>query len=251
MFEQNIKFIAPDNFFEQKDCLPTPIKLNVPNWFKKLKHNVDNKNVKGCIPFLESLTTGYLLKMPQDMHIKHNVNNPQKNNQPDSFQNVRYENEFFNMNINLNKVGIAQGHPPIQLLGSPLVDKNKNLPFHKILNPWIIRTPPGYSCLFLPPLNNKDDRFEIIPAIVNTDIFHTYINFPFVVNGDKYETLETTIEKGTPYVQVIPFKRDSWKMSIEKMSENKDLNWTKNQNHFMNKILHYYKKFVWKKVSWN
>ena len=123
--------------------------------------------------------------------------------------------------------------------------------FYKILNPWKIKTPSGYSCLFVSPLHNSDDRFSIIPSIVDTDTFSIEINFPIVINGDKYPVLETIIKKGTPYVQIIPFKRDSWKMSIEKMSENKDLNWTKNQNHFMNKILHYYKKFVWKKVSWN
>jgi hypothetical protein len=33
-------------------------------------------------------------------------------------------------------------------------------------------------------------------------------------------TLETVIKKGTPYVQIIPFKRDSWKM-IKLNQENK------------------------------
>ncbi len=85
----------------------------------------------------------------------------------------------------------------------------------KILNPWFIKTPPGYSCLFVPPLNNCDDRFDIIPGIVDTDDWDLEINFPFVLNGDKYETLETVIKRGTPYVQVIPFKRDSWEMKIK------------------------------------
>jgi hypothetical protein len=103
---------------------------------------------------------------------------------------------------------------PIQLEGSPYVEKNKNLPFYKIINPWIIKTPPGYSCLFVPPLNNTDDRFSIIPAIVDTDTFPNEINFPIVINGDKYPTLDTVLKKGTPYVQVIPFKRDKWKMKL-------------------------------------
>lgn len=78
----------------------------------------------------------------------------------------------------------------------------------------IIKTPPGYSCLFVSPLNNKDDRFEIISGIVDTDTYENFINFPIVINGDKYPNLETTIERGTPYVQIIPFKRDDWKMEI-------------------------------------
>ena len=80
-----------------------------------------------------------------------------------------------------------------------------------LLNPWKIKTPKGYSCLFVPPLNNSDDRFSIIPGIVDTDTFPSEINFPIIINGDKYPVLETTIKKGTPYVQIIPFKRDSGK----------------------------------------
>ena len=99
--------------------------------------------------------------------------------------------------------------------GCPFVEKNSNLPFYKILNPFRIKTPPGYSCLFVPPLNNSDDRFEIISGIVDTDTFPTYINFPIVLNGDKYPVLETIIERGTPYAQVIPFKREAWQMKIK------------------------------------
>ena len=100
-----------------------------------------------------------------------------------------------------------------------MIEKNKNLAFHKILNPWIITTPPGYSTLFVPPLNNSDDRFSIIAGIVDTDTFKNEINFPIVINGDKYEILDTIIERGTPYVQCIPFKRDAWKMEIKTIED--------------------------------
>jgi hypothetical protein len=98
---------------------------------------------------------------------------------------------------------------------SPFVEKNKNLPFYKILHPWKIKTPSGYSCLFVPPLNNSDDRFSIIPGIVDTDAFPNEINFPIVINGDKYPVIDTIIKKGTPYVQIIPFKRESWKIKLK------------------------------------
>jgi hypothetical protein len=97
--------------------------------------------------------------------------------------------------INLNSTNSRYSSTE-QLEGSPLIEKNKNLPFHKIINPWKIKTPKGYSCLFVPPLNNSDDRFSIIPGIVDTDTFPNEINFPIVINGDKYPTLETTIKKG-------------------------------------------------------
>ena len=131
--------------------------------------------------------------------------------------------------------------------GCPLNKKNSDLPFHKIQNPWTIKTPPGYSCLFVPPLNNSDDRFSIIPGIVDTDTFNVEVNFPIVMNGDKYPKQELFIKKGTPYVQIIPFKRDNWKMKITPHKQNQSL---------MNKIFYRlnfwesYKNNFWKKKIW-
>ena len=138
-------------------------------------------------------------------------------------------------------------HPIDQLKGSPHVEKNKSLPFYKILNPWLIKTPPGYSCLFLPPMNNTDDRFSIIPGIVDTDTFNIEINFPFLINGDKYPQLETMLKKGTPYVQIIPFKRDSWKMKIKKKKSN-DL--VSSKALYALNMFNVYKDKFWNKKSW-
>ncbi len=241
MFESIIKFTAPKDYIENnKEYLPIPIKLNIPDWFKKLEHGINNKTVKGCMPFLDTLTSGYLLKMPVDYYLVHNIEN--EGILKTGMQSGTMERKGLNVNF-----GQPQFHNTKQLGESPYVEKNKNLPFHKILNPWTIKTPPGYSCLFVPPLNNTDDRFSIIPGIVDTDSFPTEINFPFVVNGDKYPTLETTIKIGTPYVQIIPFKKESWKMKIN--SENLKDKETSSFFAFKH-ILHNYKKLFWSKKSW-
>ena len=168
------------------------------------------------MPFLDTLTTGYILKMPIDYYVEHNV-------EVDGEKRTGMQSSahFLENDINLNYDGKQDFHHPKQLKGCPYLEKNKNLNFHKIMNPFIIKTPPGYSSLFLPPMNNPDDRFSIIPGIVDTDTYNLEINFPILFNGDKYDSLKTTIKRGTPYVQVIPFKRDSWKMSIEEKKENK------------------------------
>jgi hypothetical protein len=248
MFEKTIEFIAHKDYVSLKEDHPIPIKLNIPEWFKKLSHTVENKTVKGCIPFLDSLTSGYLLKIPQDLKIIHNKINPDTN-QPDSFyRTVDLDDQLLHAkSINLGKQK-ADVHPPVQLEGSPYIEKNKNLPFFKIINPWIIKTPPGYSCLFVPPLNNADDRFSIIPAIVDTDTFPNEINFPIVINGDKYPTLDTILKKGTPYVQVIPFKRDKWKMKI---TDRNTEEMRKEKTFYGLTLLHTYKNKYWNKKSWN
>ena len=250
MFDKEIEFSAHEDYFSFKEDYPTPIKLNIPEWFKKLDHTVLSKTVKGCMPFLDSLTTGYLLKIPQDFLIQHNIDCKDDKGKEfkDSFQISALRDEssvLLAKKINLNSH--VESHPITQLAGSPLVEKNKNQPFHKILNPWKIKTPKGYSCLFVPPLNNTDDRFSIIPAIVDTDTFQNEINFPIVINGDKYSKLDVIIKKGTPYVQIIPFKRDSWKMKIipRKQSEIQ-----KSRLLYGLKFLNVYKDNNWHKKSW-
>jgi hypothetical protein len=250
MFEKVIEFSAHEDYFALKEDYPTPIKLNIPEWYKKLEHSILNKTIKGCIPFLDTLTSGYLLKMPQDFNINHNVCNKNKEGEEfrDSFQTFGLHDmsqllhaKYINLNSGIDIHSIKQ------VEGSPFIEKNKNLPFYKIINPWKIKTPKGYSCLFVPPLNNSDDRFSIIPGIVDTDTFPNEINFPIIINGDKYPVLETLIKKGTPYVQIIPFKRDSWKMKIKPRKQKEIQN---SRLFYSLKILNIYKDRYWNKKSW-
>jgi len=250
MFNKEIEFSAHEDYFALKEDYPILAKLNIPDWYKNLEHTIFNKTVKGCMPFLDSLTSGYLFKMPQDFNVRHNIDNKNEKGEmfKDSFQTygLHDQQQLLNVkHINLNS-GLDH-HSTKQVEGSSFIDKNKNLPFYKIMNPWKIKTPEGYSCLFVPPLNNSDDRFSIIPGIVDTDTFPNEINFPIVINGDKYPVLETLIKKGTPYVQIIPFKRDSWKMNIKSRSQKEIQN---SRLFYGLNLLNIYKNRYWNKKSW-
>ena len=239
MLEKNIKFKAPKQYLDLKQQFPEPIKLNIPEWYKKLKHNYHDLTIKGCMPFLDSLTTGYLLRLPQDFYLDHNYKDG------DNYTSTLMPSLVDNNNCNLNTKDANTIHSPKQFDKSPMAKKNNHFPAFKIMNPWTIVTPDNYSCLFLPPMNNTDDRFSIIPAIVNTDTYNQPINFPIIVNGDKYPVQQTTLKKGTPYVQVIPYKRQSWKMNIE---EQTDLR--KEGFDYALTLLNKYKSKFWKKVTW-
>jgi hypothetical protein len=250
MFDKEIEFSAHEDYFVLKEDYPIPTKLNIPEWYKKLEHSITNVTIKGCMPFLDTITSGYLLKMPQDFNVRHNIENKNEKDEifKDSFQTFGLHD--YSLRLHARSINLNSGfdiHSLKQVEGSPFIEKNKNLPFYKILNPWKIKTPKGYSCLFVPPLNNADDRFSIIPGIVDTDTFPNEINFPIIINGDKYPMLETIIKKGTPYVQIIPFKRDSWKM-IVKSRKQKEI---ENSRLFYGlKLLNIYKDKYWNKKSW-
>jgi hypothetical protein len=246
MLDNIITFSANKQFIKNnQDILPVLTKTNIPDWYKKLTHSYENQTVKGCMPFLDTLTCGYILKIPTDYKIRHNVEFEGKKRS--GFDSAQQMMNSIAEKVNINYQGKPEFHSTDQLKGSPYVEKNKNLSFHKILNPWIIKTPPGYSTLFVPPLNNSDDRFSIIPGIVDTDSFENEVNFPIVINGDKYEILDTILERGTPYVQCIPFRRDSWKMEVKPITEKKYL---ENRFFMLKHIVHNYKKIFWKKKSW-
>jgi hypothetical protein len=103
MFDKDIEFSAHEDYFALKEDYPIPAKLNIPEWYKKLEHSLENKTIKGCIPFLDTLTSGYIFKMPQDFYVKHNVEN--KYNLKDSFQTFGLHDQsqiLHAKNINLN-----------------------------------------------------------------------------------------------------------------------------------------------------
>jgi hypothetical protein len=114
----------------------------------------------------------------------------------------------------------------------------------KFVNKWLIKTPPGYSCLFIKPMNRVEDRFDIIPGVVDTDSYINVINFPFILRKRNEQFL---LKKGDPIVQVIPFKRESWKswsgFYYEKL-HGKTINLVNSL--FFDK----YKKLFWKKKSY-
>ena len=242
-----IEFIAHESIVAIDYIQPVPIKKNVPEWSKKLSMQ-GPLNIKHCMPFLDTLTSGYLIKSPIDYEYRHNVWDEKDQEYKTYWE---YSGSIYNQGLiqseALNLNNGTEVHGCHQIAGSPMLEKNRFLPVHKIMNPWIIKTPPGYSCLFVPPLNNADEKFSIIPGIVDTDTFPLKVNFPIIINGDKYPVLDTIIKMGTPYVQIIPFKRERWKMKIESTPRIEE---TTKQFGFQFKMLNNYKEKWWSKKSW-
>ena len=89
----------------------------------------------------------------------------------------------------------------------------------------------------MPPVH-RDSVFSILEGIVDTDNYNAPVNFPFVLNDVKYEGL---IPAGTPMAQVIPFKREAWKMEIGE--ESNLIEQTKTTNLLKTRFFDSYKTF--------
>jgi hypothetical protein len=195
-----VKDLIPEKYY------PKPASNFIPEWYEKSKSYTNNEKVplvtigttatiKKCMPLFDSMVSGYIIPTIVDVWIKQVIveNNIEK-------KEPHYEWPSFDA-IEFHPISQAPNYPN---------NTGHTFAYPKWLNPWSIKTPPGYSTFFVQPLHRKSD-FTIIPGVVDTDKFNAPVNFPFILNDINFEGL---IPAGTPMVQAIPFKRDSWKMEI-------------------------------------
>ena len=225
MFENKIKFVATDG--NMKDIWPNPKPASrfIPDEYKKLKRfkddNLHNPTVKTCVPFLDSLILGYIIPFDQDYLVD------------------PIENDFSVTPANKN--ASSEFHDKEQLPKE--WQKISGEKVGKFMNKWLIKTPPGYSCLFVQPMNRMEERFDIIPGVVDTDTYLNLINFPYFLKKRDEQFL---FKRGEPMVQVIPFKRESWKMWAGFYYEKAH---SKILNILNNEWMDRYKKYFWSKKS--
>jgi hypothetical protein len=231
-----VEFNAPDEEYGQVFDPPIPAKDVLPEWYKNQNAYIGGEKVpnekgmfdstiKHCMPVFDALTAGYILTLPTDLHVIAN---------PDGTVNTSWPV--------LNRT-IIESHSPEQVSHFHF-DKDLwyEVPF-KLLNGWQVKTPPGYSTLFTMPFFREEDRFFVFSGIVDTDTYPNSVNFPFLIKRN----FSGTIDNGTPFVQIIPFKRDEWEHSVGLIPQEDNYSWLRatRQSSFRYKTLYRSAK------SWN
>jgi len=248
-----IKFETHLDFYENdiKNLIsPIPIKKNLPDWYVNFtvpeipKKSEDylfdsfikkRKIIKNCMPVADYLQSGYMIPAWEDMFFYKDSDGilklrttidsylpPEQRDSNHSYHNVKQFYDFSKTNIFS------------EYYGERNIVKDENFNIIKLLNPWSIITPPGYSTLFMRPFYH-DQKINILPAIVDTDSFNSKINFPFFLNINIEETYRISL--GDPLIMIFPFKRDSWKSDIK-------FNAIQKPDGFTTKINNYYKNFI-------
>jgi len=198
-----IKFI-PSNYVENGIFeSPKPALKFIPEWYKKqnkytggekvLSKETGNPNhtIKACMPVFDMITAGYIITLPADVHFS------------------RDENGSINTTWATNSLKVIESHPNPQYDQFNIPPEYDPVGF-KFINPWIIQTPNGYSCMLITPTYRDDLPFYSLPAVVDTDEHPVSINFPFFIRKD----FEGIIPMGTPIMQIIPFKREEWQHEV-------------------------------------
>ena len=225
---KNIEFVVHTEFLKDVIPHPKPALHFIPKEYKELEKFIGNdkqkETVKGSIPFLDSLTAGYIIPFDMDYLIESDA----EKKEVTTFRAANKETQ--------------EWHDKIQIpteWKSSMGDK-----VLKIFNRWIIITPPGYSCLFINPMNRVTSDVEFLSGIVDTDNYPMCVNLPFnIKNWGK----EIMLKKGDPMIQIIPFKRESWKMKSHfRHVKEHVIEHAKLMSFFVDK----YKKLFWRKKSW-
>lgn len=234
-----IKFIARDEITWNLCDRPYPASQNIPQWWKdmspyeKSHRNPDgnklvvenytsNASAKKCVPMLDALITGYLIPLWTDVSVTQIEDNPI----PRITWRPRHKEVFSYHGNNHETITPPAGY--------------KNVVF-KFENGWIPKTPKGYSVLITTPLGHRNLPFYAVPAVLDSDKSTLDAGVPMWVK----EGLEGVVEKGTPLVQVIPFKRDNWKAEFD-YYKNGEYALTEDKN-FRSTIVNHYMKNYWSK----
>ena len=236
MLENKIKFISPLKGFIPE---PKPSSFYIPKEYKKspsyLSTSYQDPTIKKCMPFLDVYMTGYIIPFPVDIEYV-----------------VKSEHEkYFTINNSISPeitpLLKVDSHDSSQVPSNLRNPKRSIDKIFKFLNPWTIKTPPGYSCYFMSPSNHVLP-FDLISGIVDTDNFTLPIHFPFYWTAPHDKGF--ILKGGSPMVTVIPFKRERWKMETGYIDTGK-LSFKK--TYFLTlgtKIFDNYKSKFWRKKSY-
>jgi hypothetical protein len=204
-----IKFITNRSWLSEDDhSAPKPTSKSLPDWYlsaDRFYKYPDGKNYigpdggkiptwKSCPAIHDILTTGYVYKTPCDIEfyedggmIKAKV--------------LDEKNQDF-----------IQVRPPMHQFVAPMGYHQDHFAWYP---DWAVEVPEGYSVLYSQPYDRYDLPFLTTSGIIDNDKVTLPGTMPFFLVKDWVGI----IPAGTPYMQMMPFKREDWTSEYVKESE--------------------------------
>jgi hypothetical protein len=213
-----------DNILTQPNDPLTSLST-LPNWYREAKRYLDDdtskSTFKACMSFFDAMSVGYVLTTPADIVVEINGND----------LSITIDDKYKNF---------LQMRPPMQDFAVP----DGCYAHHLALLPqWGLRLPEGYSALYMAPLNRFDLPFITTNGVVENDKMDTPGMIPVFLK----QNFKGVIPKGTPFVQILPFKRESWSKKVITLTQ-KEADEKRNvANIFRSEPTGVYKKIYWER----
>ena len=185
----------------------------VPEWYKgqpgsirdeeTIPHGFATSTIKRCMPIFDAMTAGYILSVPCDVYL--DATDPEQLKWSIPSQLHEWQNDVFSY------------HSPEQYSHYPVDHDLYHKQLLRIMPMYAIGTPSGYSSLITNPYHADNSPLWAFTGVVDTDTFITDGHMSFLVK----KGFKGVIKQGTPMLQVIPFRRESWSMEVTDAKQSK------------------------------
>ena len=193
-----------------EEILPKPVRARagLPGWLKAMPASVisetlggvEVRTLKQCPPLIDAFSTGLLMPLAADIEVRDGELS--WNWDPPRVPGLRHTR---------SPIGL---HVPEQASGAPLPLPDGQFVL-KFTNFWAIEAPPGWSVLFVHPLNRADLPFRTLAGVVDCDRFADgFVHFPALWTDPGFDG---ALAAGTPVAQAIPLPREAIDIVTETM----------------------------------
>jgi len=208
-----------------EECRPQPSIKYLPKWFKDMPRFddfTDNATIKQCPGIVDYFSQGFVVPMWSDTSLE-------------------YSKELDRWTVNSGAVSGKFGesakwdvHNSSQFLRHSqhfFLDKETTFIF-KAHSPWRVITKPGWSVYQLPLFYHSNQKFSVMPGVIDTDIHHE-INQQVLYFGNGENVV---IKRGTPFALYIPFERKKIDFTVRDETESDRKLFAANDLNFMTKF---------------
>lgn len=186
---------------------PMPARSALPDWIRSMPvtafsstHQGDIRTVKQCPPFVDAMTSGFVIPLPCDIEVRDGV--------------FRWEWDLPTPAAHLHPRSPLSFHVPEQLEGSPLQRPGQIVVKFNCF--WTIELEPGWSLFAQHPVNRLDLPFRLLSGLVDADRYHDVgILFPAIWLDPDFVGV---IPRGTPIAQCLPIKREALTLDFATMN---------------------------------
>lgn len=216
METQTIKFTKNRPWLtETSASKPSPTIKTLPDWYRKADRFAVNPHSgkpwempdgsgkiptwKACPAVFDIMGTGYVYRTPCDITF--------------------YEDAHGGIKVKVDdpkSKDFIHDRPPMAQFVPPVGYHETHFAWWA---DWGVELPEGYSALYTQPFNRFELPFLTTSGIIDNDKVHLPGTMPFfVVKG-----FQGTIPAGTPYAQILPFKRENWESVVDTSISGEDM----------------------------
>ena len=168
------------------------------------EHTTVQSTTRNCPGIYDYMTSGYIVPAWSDIRLEW------KQGKAEAFDLQTGQMLLYLQQQYGQSMPMLMQHEFKQAKDAPFWDNSmKNI--LKFSSPWNLRTSEGVSCFFTHPYYHSSTDYTVMPGIMDTDVkkySNTIINVFLRLNKQGKPIF---IERGTPLIQIIPFKRSDVK----------------------------------------